>query len=179
MNRSKHIITSQDDRPVVPGDYYYTDPHTSILRGDLFSCFSELQLTSGQTKICQLKTGAGDSYFYGLNLNSNITSLTFLMYEAPVITDGSTALTPVNFNRLSDRTARYALYVDPTNVSGGALVKEFRSYSVANAPVLTTMQANSIFYKLKPETSYSLHITNTDNATRKLFAQFVIMEADL
>lgn len=174
--RSNHIITSQDARPVVPGDYYYTDPHTSILRGDLFSCSSELELTSAETKICQLKTGAIDSYFYGLNLNSNITSLTLQMYEAPTITDGSTALTAVNFNRVSGRPSLFRLYTDPTNVSGGTLVKEFRSYSAANAPVLTTMQANSIFYKLKPDASYSLHITNNDNTTRKVFAQFVMME---
>jgi hypothetical protein len=179
MNRSKHILTSQSERPVVPGDFYYTDPHTSILRGDLFSCFSELELTASQTKICQLKTGAGDSYFYGLNLNSNITSITFQMFESPTITDGVTALSPVNFNRLSARTARYKLFVDPTNVSGGVIIKEFRSYSTQSAPVITTMQANSIFYKLKPNASYSLHLTNNDNMTRKLFAQFVIMEAEV
>jgi hypothetical protein len=179
VNRSKHILTSQNDAPVVPGDFYFTDPHTSILRGDLWSCFSELDLIQGETKICQLKTGAGLSLFYGINLNSNITSLTFQMFESPTITDGTTTLTPVNFNRNTARTARYKLFVDPTEVSGGTKVKEFRTYSISSSPVLTTMQANSIYYSLKPDTSYSLHITNNDNQSRKAFAQFVMMEAML
>ena len=179
MNRSKHILTSQNDAPVVPGDFYFTDPHTSILRGDLWSCFSEISINSFSTKICQLKTGAGLSLFYGINLNSNMTSLTFQMFEAPTITDGTTALTPVNFNRNTARTARYQLFVDPTEVSGGIKVKEFRTYSIASSPVLTTMQANSIYYSLKPDTSYSLHITNNDNQGRTVFAQFVMMEASL
>jgi hypothetical protein len=174
-NYYKYSITSER-KPVAVPDYYYTEHQTAILRGELFHCFGEIVLAQGATKICQLKTGDIDTYAYGLRLESNIATLTYKLTESPTITDGTTALTAVNFNRNSPKTALYRLYVDPTNVSGGTLIKEYRHYSLPNAPVQTSMEGNGTFIKLKRNTSYALSFTNGDNAERKLFSQFIIME---
>jgi hypothetical protein len=174
-NYYKFSITSER-KPVAVPDYYYTELQTAILRGELFHCFGEIVLAQGATKICQLKTGDIDTYAYGLRLESNINSMIYTMTEAPTITDGTTALTAVNFNRDSTKSALYRIYVDPTNVSGGTAIKEYRHYSLPNSPVQTTMEGNGTFFKLKRNTSYALSFTNNDNAERKLFSQFIIME---
>jgi hypothetical protein len=174
-NYYKFSITSER-KPVAVPDYYYTEHQTAILRGELFHCFGEITIGQGVTKVCQLKTGNIDTYAFGLRLESNIASLIYTMTEAPTITDGVTALTGVNFNRDSSKLPLYRLYVDPTNVSGGTLIKEYRHYSLPNAPVLTTMAGNGTFFKLKRNTSYALSFTNGDNAERKVFSQLIIME---
>ena len=174
-NRAYHWVAS-GGHEVRPGDYYYTEHQTAILRGELFLCFGEIIIASAATKICQLKTGDIDTYAYGLRLQSNITELTFQIHEAPTITDGTTALTPTNFNRNSTNPALFRIYTDPTNVSGGTLIKEYRHYALPNEPALTTMEGNGTFMYLKPNTSYSMRFTNGDNAERKFFAQFIIME---
>jgi len=174
-NYYKFSVTSER-KPVAVPDYYYTEHPTAILRGELFHCFGEIVLGQGATKICQLKTGDIDTYAYGLRLESNITSLIYTMTEAPTITDGTTALTAINFNRNSTKTALYRLYVDPTNVSGGTVIREYRHYSLPNAPVQTSMEGNGTFMKLKRNTSYAISFTNNDAGERKLFSQFIIME---
>lgn len=174
-NRALHHIC-RDGHAVRVGDYYLPQMETATLRGELFHCFGELVLAQGATKICQLKTGNVDTYAYGLRLQSNITVLTYQIRESPTITDGTTALSPINFDRTSDNEALYRIYTDPTNVSGGTLIKDYRHYSLPNAPVQTSMEGNGTFMLLKRNTSYSLTFINGDNNERKIFAQFIIGE---
>ena len=175
-NRALHWIAHRSHE-VRPGDYYHTEHQTAILRGELFLCFGEIVIAQGATKVCQLKTGDIDTYAYGIRLSSNIEALTFKIHESPTITDGTVALTPTNYDRTSTNAPLFRIYTDPTNVSGGTLIKEYRHYSLPNAPVQTSMEGNGTFMFLKRNSSYSLSFTNGDNGERKFFAQFIIMES--
>ena len=147
-----------------------------IIRGDLFSCGEELTIASNETKICQLKTGDVETLFYGFNFTSNCPSLSIFMYEEPTITDGTNLSTPINYNRVSGRAPKFKLFLNPTNVSGGTVVKKFKSYTAPAEKSTTTVEANGTYLYLKPDTDYSIHITNLNNQTHSVFAQFLLAE---
>jgi hypothetical protein len=176
QNYASQSVSSFDGNPVYAADFYYTDPHTSIPRGDLYSCSAEITLLADSSKVCQIKTGDRVCLFYGVNLQSNIVELGVTISEAPTITDGSTVVPSVNYNRVNPKTSLFAVFADPTNVSGGTVIKQFKSYSNVQARQTTTMSVNSLYHILKPNTSYSLKFDNGDNQERKLFASMVIME---
>jgi hypothetical protein len=178
MNESyaKNSISSFGNRPVVESDYYLVSTANGIVKGDTFSCFVEFELAGSATKICQLKTGSRPVAFYGVNLQSNALAFTFQMYESPTITDGITPVPLVNMNRISNGSASYQIFSDPTSVSGGTMIKLYRHFTSPAAKSETTMAINGVFLLLKPNTSYSMHFTNGDDATRNVFAQTVITE---
>lgn len=173
--RAIHWI-GRDGHSVRPADYYLAQAETAILRGELFLCSGEVTMAQNSVKVCQLKTGNIDTYAYGIRLQSNITVLTYQVYEAPSITDGTSALTAVNQDRTSTNANLFRIFTDPTNFSGGTLIKEYRHYSLPSAPVQTSMEGNGGFMFLKRNTSYGLVFTNGDNGERKFFAQFYVME---
>ena len=175
-NYATRSISSFNGQPVNVADMYYTDAHTAVPRGDMFSCAAELTIESDVTKTCQLKTGAKTCLFFGINMESNVEKLTLIMSEAPTITDGTTAIPSVNYNRQSGKVAQFVMYADPTNISGGTAIKTLKHYTTPTANKLASISVNSLFHILKPNTSYSIAITNGDNNTKSVFATTIIME---
>lgn len=91
-------------------------------------------------------------------------------FEAPTVTNGTTSLSIANQNRTSNKTATLQMYNDPTNITGGTLMRTRIEGTGSNSkPVGIGTDANELGWQLKPNTKYIARFTNIGTQTANVF----------
>ncbi|URZ16873.1 hypothetical protein [Clostridium felsineum] len=101
-------------------------------------------------------------------------------FEAPTVTNGTTSVPIVNQNRFSTQTAQTAIYSNPTNISGGTLLRtRFEGTGTNAKPVGLSGDYNDLGWQLKSATIYVLKLTNVGSqATNVLCVNGQIFEIE-
>lgn len=94
----------------------------------------------------------------------------FEVFEGSTVTDGTTSLIISNQNRESSQTATLSMFSDPTNISGGTLLRTRVEGTGSNAkPVGIGADSNELGWQLKPNTKYIAKFTNIGSQTANVF----------
>ena len=86
----------------------------------------------------------------------------FTSREAPTVTDGTVAITPVNINRSFSTTPTMTLYSNPTGISGGTVLTDAAIPSGGNKT--GGGASNTVFWTMKPNTKYTVQVQNLGNS---------------
>lgn len=141
------------------------EPYDLALQGRIFHVSFNTTITAGATAWAQVKTNNKKVTVVHYELVSLTENMRFSVFEAPTITDGTTAMTSRNVNRNYTETATTQLFSNPTNVSGGTLLLIHGMPSGANKVGGTS--GHSETWTLKPSTSYGLKMENLGNSTNE------------
>ena len=150
------------------------DPYDLCLQGRIFSVSFDGSIEAGATSWAQMKVNANAVTVVHYDLIALTENITMTVYEAPTITDGSTAVTPVNVNRRSAETATAQFYTNPTSVSGGTFLLVSGMPSSANKVGGTT--AHTEVWSLTPNTSYGIKMVNNGNSTTGIVFTMLFFE---
>jgi len=127
-------------------------------------------VTNPTPKYCQFKTGNVYTHLKQKEFIDGTDSLTCELFEAPTLTDGTTAVASVNDNRNSSNVSANILYSDPTNVtSDGTLID--KDYLPASAISPTARTASTLEQILKPNTNYIFKVTKVAAGTATFFGK--------
>lgn len=95
----------------------------------------------------------------------------FEIFEGSTATNGTTSLTISNQNRESPQTPTLSIFSDPTNISGGTLLRTRIEGTGSNSkPVGIGVDANELGWQLKPNTKYIAKFTNIGTQTANVFS---------
>jgi len=148
-----------------------------IFDGYVFSGSAKYTITASATSYLQIKTG-NDSVCFIINaIVTNGDQLALKLFEAPTITDGSTAVALLNRNRLSSNTVDTQAYSDPTGVSGGTQLDEYYLGGTYGQKVVGGDQLGTqLPLKFKTNTDYVLSITNDGASDSDILIRFMIIK---
>lgn len=98
------------------------DPYELSLAGHVFSVSGSYTFTGNETKYLQIITGAKSPVIIRHVVSSSAEPLRVTAIENPTVTNGTTAITAINLNRLSSTAAITTFKSDPTSISGGTAI---------------------------------------------------------
>lgn len=91
------------------------------------------------------------------------------LIEAPTVTTGATAVTPVNLNRQSANTAASVVKSNPTGISGGTTLETIPIYNYATP----RQELADKEYDLAKNTTYLVKLTNNDAAEADMIVRII------
>lgn len=95
------------------------DPYELSLAGNVFSVSGAYSFSGSETKYLQIITAAKSPVILHYRVSSSAEPLKVTAIENPTVTNGTTAVTPCNLNRLLATTPVTTFKSDPTSISGG------------------------------------------------------------
>lgn len=144
--------------------------HYEIHEGDHFFYSTVFSLASGATAIYTLKTGAKPIHFV-FSTVGNDAGISGNTYENVTANEDGTLITINNNNRNSANTTTTTIRFNPTglNTTGSVLLRTFRA-GTGGTPLTRSAgsisRGNEIIFK--PNTKYSLSITNLSTSTNNV-----------
>jgi len=114
------------------------------------------------TNYFQITTGAREIFLINWSLVAATQSCRFKAIEAPTLTDGTTAITPVHIHRNETAATSMTLYSNPTSISGGTTLVDAIIPSGGNKT--GGAAGSTVFWTLKPNTDYIASIQNLGNS---------------
>lgn len=138
-------------------------PYDLCLQGRVFSLSMNGSVSATSTSWAQVKTSSAKVSVVHYDVVSLTENLRFSVFEAPTITDGTNAVTPVCVNRNVVGSPSTHFYSNPTGVSGGTLLLIHAMPSGANKVGGSSQHSET--WVLKPNTSYGLKLENLGNST--------------
>lgn len=130
---------------------------------DAYSVAVAFSVAQSATAYFQIKTSTKEALLIHWSLEAATQSVEFIAVEAPTVTDGTTAITPVNINRSHTNGTTLTLYSNPTSISGGTTLIDSVVPSAGNKT--GGGLATSIFWTLAANTDYVASIENLGNST--------------
>ena len=143
------------------------------LAGKVFDMTFESTLAGLALVYLQIKTGAKKPILLGYQLSSSAEPLLAEAFEAPTVTNGTTAITAYNLKRSSAITPTTLFYSDPTSVSGGTKIQALVVTAGKGGGAVAT-EAGA--WQLNINTSYVWKITNLTNQTTRISGQIQFAE---
>jgi hypothetical protein len=104
--------------------------------------------------------------------------ITINLYENPTVTDGTTPFSAMgNCDRRSAKTPQWALYCDPTAVSGGTLLTT-DIVSTGGGPKATgSLVSGAVELIFKPSAKYVLKMTNNGSIASTVIVSYLWYES--
>jgi len=148
-----------------------------IFDGYVFSGFAKYTITASATSYLQIKTGDDAVCFIVDAIVTNGDQLVLKLFEAPTVTDGSTAVALLNRNRSSSNTVDTQAYSDPTGVSGGTQLDEYYLGGTYGQKIVGGEQLGTqLPLKLETNTDYVLSLTNDGASDSDILIRFTIVK---
>lgn len=149
------------------------DPLELALAGKLWEVVFTASLDGNQTTYLQIKTGAVSPLIVSYSLDSSTEPLKVTALEAPTVTDGTSAVTPYNMNRVKGTSPTTLFYTNPTSISGGTTI----DITLVTAGKGGGAEAGSHgAWKLKTATSYVWKIEQLTNQATVIAGSIVFSE---
>lgn len=131
--------------------------------GNVYHAASYFSVAQSATTYFQMKTGASSALVVKYSLVAATQSCRFKALEAPTVTDGTTPVSALNVNRTSAATATMTLFSDPTSISSGTALID--SIIASGGNKTGGGVGESVFWTMKPDTSYVVSVENLGNST--------------
>lgn len=143
--------------------------HALIHGGQAFTAVNKFTVANAASAYLEIIVPAGAYvHFKPISMQSDGPKITIQLIEAPTITTGSTAVTPVNRRRIGTPTASLlTVKNNPTAVSGGTILDQDYIGGGTGAGGSTTSggnAANDNEWVLKPATTYVIKVSNGGTA---------------
>ena len=150
-----------------------TPEHYRLHNGEAFSATAILSnLAAGATMYLEYVIPANKTVaVQGFNIESD-RLIKSEFFEAPTVTDGTSEVSIVQRYRSSNNAALMKIYTNPTNVSGGTLLRTL-IYGVMDGQgnsvkPLPPSGSDPYGFNLKPGTKYVVKLTNMSSSTTTL-----------
>ena len=114
------------------------------------------------TSYFQITTGSREVFLINWSLVAATQSCRFKALEAPTLTDGTTAITPVHIHRNETASPSVTLYSNPTSISGGTVLVDAVIPSGGNKT--GGAAGETVFWTLKTDTDYIASVENLGNS---------------
>jgi hypothetical protein len=176
-------------RPIVDGDTFGIVVESVERACTHEGCAFQTRVTAtgvvqSSSILLQLKTSDKPVNLRTVGVFSSEQDVRVEVIEAPTITDGTSAATIVNLNRLSGKVSGIALAAtDPTSISGGTELENVRLAVASQVSIRDALFLGGDWeWILRPSTSYLFRMTNldADAATLDMLIRWVELDqADL
>lgn len=147
-----------------------TTDHAAIHDGIAFSAVKKFaSLAAGASAYLEFIVPAGAYvHFKPVSIQADGPKVTLQIIEAPTLTTGTTAITPVNRRRVGTPTASLVtIHSDPSGISAGTIVDQDYiggGTGAGGSTVSGGMATNENEWPLKPATTYLCKVTNDGSA---------------
>lgn len=146
--------------------------HMHIHKGEAFSI--NLKAASAGELVVQLKTGTGRTHLKATKIYTSGVLAEFTILEAPTVTDGTTAIAPLNRKRDSDNTSSVLAFSDPADIVGGVEIDSDYIGSDGIPSQGGGDDSSVLEWMLKPSTDYIIKLD--DSGTERLQMKLVWYE---
>jgi hypothetical protein len=121
------------------------------------------------TAYLQFKTGAKTTHLKQLGIVVDLNTIVVSPIEAPVITNGTTVVTPYNANRTSSNTSVATLFSNPSGISAGTTIDaDLIPAATGGNREPGIMSPADVEWMLKPNTNYVIQMTNQGSTTSQV-----------
>ena len=166
-------LTRSDYKVMYPADYQDIILQ-KITEGQAAFGWADFTIASGSSVYFQLKTNGTITHIFGRDITTDSEELSYMLYEDPSLTDGTTAVDLVHINRtLSSNDIPIDVYSNPTNVDlTSATQIELNEIFTADKKTSDTQGLAGAERVLAPNTDYIFEFNNPSNSQCRVFAKF-------